>query len=34
MIICTFASSLGGCDSRGLVVPYFITIKNDYGRDD
>ncbi len=27
MIICTFALSLGGCDSRGLVVPYFIIKK-------
>ncbi len=26
-LISNFALSLGGCESRGLVVPYFITIK-------
>jgi len=34
MNICTFALSLGGGDSRGLVVPYFITKKNDNKRGD
>jgi len=30
--ISNFALSLGGCYSGGLVVPYFITKKNDNKR--